>query len=142
MALALFSEELRNECMKRQSLDPELRNRLKGLTFRLLLVGMDAPGGEDRALAINLQAGQFINVGVIKKPAPSEELRSPNFDKGKFDAKVVGDHMTLYELVSGKIDLLQALGRVQIHGNITNLTVQAPGFIALIEFLATMDIEP
>jgi len=142
MALALFSEELRDECMKRQSLDPELRNRLKGLTFRLLMVGTDAPGGEDRALAINLQSGQFINVGVTKKPAPNAELRSPNFDKSRFDAKVVGDHMTLYDLVSGKIDLATVLGRVQIHGNITNLTIQAPGFVALIEFLATMDIEP
>lgn len=142
MALALMSEGLRDECMKRQSLDPQLRNRLKGLTFRLLLVGTDTPRGEDRALAINLQAGQFINVGVIKKPAPSTELRSPNFDKSRFDAKVVGDYMMLYELVSGKIDLATALGKVQIHGNITNLTVQAPGFVSLIEFLATMDIEP
>ena len=142
MGLALFSEELRDECMRGQSVDPKLRNRLKGLTFRLLLVGTDAPGGEDRALAINLQAGQFVNVGVMRKPAPSAELRGPDFDKSRFDAKVVGDHMTLYELVSGKTDLATALGRVQVHGNITNLTVQAPGFVALIEFLATMDIVP
>ena len=142
MGLALFTEELRDECMRRQDLDPELRNRLKGLTFRLMLVGIDAPGGEDRALAINLQAGKFINVGVIRKPTPSEELRSPNFDKSRFDAKVIGDHMMLYELVSGKMDLATALGSVQIHGDITKLTVQAPGFVALLEFLATMDIDP
>jgi len=142
MGLGLFTEDLRDECMRRQDLDSELRNRLKGLTFRLMLVGIDAPGGEDRALAINLQAGKFINVGVTRKPSPSQELRSPMFDRSRFDAKVIGDHMMLYDLVTGKMDLATILGRVQIHGDITKLTCQAPGFIALIEFLATMDIEP
>ncbi len=142
MGLALFTEDLRDECMRRQDLDPDLRMRLKGLTFRVLLVGIDAPGGEDRGLAINLQAGKFINVGVIRKPAPSEELRSPHFDKTKFDAKVIGDHMMFYDLVTGKMDLASALGKVQINGDITKVTVQAPGFIALLEFLSTMDIDP
>lgn len=142
MGLALFTEDLRDECMRRQDLDPELRTRLKGLTFRVLLVGIDAPGGEDRGLAINLQAGKFINVGVIRKPAPNEELRSPHFDKTKFDAKVIGDHMMFYDLVTGKMDLASALGKVQIHGDITKVTVQAPGFIALLNFLSTMDIDP
>jgi hypothetical protein len=142
MGLALFTEDLRDECMRRQDLDPGLRDSLKGLTFRLMLIGIDAPGGEDRALAINLQAGKFINVGVIRKPAPSEELRGAAFDKTRFDAKVIGDHMMMYDLVTGKMDLSTALGKVQIHGDITKLTVQAPGFIALLEFLATMDIDP
>ena len=141
MPLALFTEELRDDIMRRQDLDPELRTRLKGLTFRLMLVGTDAPGGEDRALSINLQAGKFINVGVDRRRSPSD-LRSPFFDKSRFDAKVIGDHMLLHDLVKGKIDLTAAIERTEIHGDITKLTIQAAGFIALLEFLATMDIVP
>lgn len=141
MGFRLFTEELRDEIMKRQREDPELQEKLKGLTFRLLLVGTDAPGGEDRQLAINLQAGKFISVGVAKDPAPSY-LRNASFDRMKFDAKVVGDHQTLFDLVSGNLDLLSAFDKVQIEGDTSKLSAQLPGFIGFIEYLNTMDIEP
>ena len=127
--------------MKKQREDPELQEKLKGLTFRLLLVGTDAPGGEDRQLAINLQAGKFINVGVTKDPAPSY-LRNASFDRMKFDAKVIGDHQTLFNLVTGNLDLLSAFDKVQIEGDTSKLSAQLPGFIGFIEYLSTMDIEP
>ena len=142
MGFKLFTEELRDEIMHRQSLDAEFQEKLKGLTFRLILVGIEAPGGQDRALSINLQAGRFINVGVDIHSAPSFELRSPHFDKTRFDAKVIGDHMMLYDLVSGRMDLPTAMEKVEIHGDLTKLMRQAAGFTALLEFLATMDIEP
>jgi hypothetical protein len=141
MGFRLFTEGLRDEIMKRQREDPELQEKLKGLTFRLLLVGTDAPGGEDRQLAINLQAGKFINVGVAREPAPSY-LRSASFDRMKFDAKVIGGHQTLFDLVSGKLDLLSAFDKVQIEGDTSKLSAQLPGFIGFIEYLSTMDIEP
>ena len=139
--MRLGSEELRDEIMRRQSVDPEFQSKLKGLTFRLILLGIDAPGGQDRQLAINLQAGKFINVDVDVQPAPSP-LRTAPFDHNRFDARVIAPQQTLIDLVHGNIDLATALGKVQIEGNITKLTAQAPGFIAFINFLATMDIEP
>lgn len=142
MGFRLFTEELRDEIMRRQSLDAEFQQKLKGLTFRLMLVGIEAPGGQDRALSINLQAGRFIKVGVDSHSAPSFELRSPHFDKSRFDAKIIGDHMMLYDLVRGRMDLPTAMEKVEIHGDLTKLTRQAAGFTALLEFLATMDIEP
>jgi hypothetical protein len=141
MGFRLFTEELRDEIMKKQREDPELQEKLKGLTFRLLLVGTDAPGGEDRQLAINLQAGKFINVGVSKDPAPSY-LRNASFDRMKFDAKVIGDHQTLFDLVTGKLDLLSAFDKVHIEGDTSKLSAQLPGFIGFIEYLSTMNIEP
>ena len=141
MGFKLFTEGLRDEIMKRQREDPELQEKLKGLTFRLLLVGTDAPGNEDRQLAINLQAGKFISVGVTKEPAPSY-LRNASFDRMKFDAKVVGNHQTLFDLVSGKLDLLSAFDKVQIEGDTSKMSAQLPGFIGFIEYLSTMDIEP
>jgi hypothetical protein len=141
MGFRLFTEELRDEIMKKQREDPELQEKLKGLTFRLLLVGTDAPGNEDRQLAINLQAGKFINVGVTKDPAPSY-LRNASFDRMKFDAKVIGDHQTLFNLVTGNLDLLSAFDKVQIEGDTSKLSAQLPGFIGFIEYLSTMDIEP
>jgi hypothetical protein len=141
MGFRLFTEELRDEIMKKQREDPELQEKLKGLTFRLLLVGTDAPGGEDRQLAINLQAGKFINVGVTKDRAPSY-LRNASFDRMKFDAKVIGDHQTLFDLVTGKLDLILAFDKVHIEGDTSKLSAQLPGFIGFIEYLSTMNIEP
>lgn len=142
MGFKLSTEELRDEIMRRQSLDAEFQQKLKGLTFRLMLVGIEAPGGQDRALSINLQAGRFVNVGVDIRSTPSFELRSPHFDKSRFDAKIITDHMLLYDLVRGKVDLAAAMEKVEIHGDMTKLIRQAAGFTALLEFLASMDIEP
>ena len=142
MGFRLFSEELRDECMRRQSIDAKFQEKLKGLTFRLILVGIEAPGGQDRALSINLQAGSFINVGVDIHTSPSFELRSPHFDRTKFDAKIIGDYIMIYDLATGKMDLATAMEKVEIHGDLTKLMRQAAGFTALLEFLATMDIEP
>lgn len=142
MGFKLSTEELRDEIMRRQSLDAEFQQKLKGLTFRLMLVSIEAPGGQDRALSINLQAGRFVKVGVDIRSTPSFDLRSPHFDKSRFDAKIITDHMLLYDLVRGKIDLAAAMEKVEIYGDMTKLIRQAAGFTALLEFLASMDIEP
>jgi hypothetical protein len=140
MGIKLGTQDLTNEIFRRQESDPEFQKRLKGLTFNLLLVGTDAPGNQDWQYSIILQKGKFISVGLDVKPAPSD-LREPTFDKDKFDAKAFGDHQTLYELVSGKLDLLEAIQKVKIEGDFGKLMNQLAGFMSFLEFLSTMDIE-
>ena len=141
MSIKLGTQDLTDEIYRRQEGDAEFQSKLKGLTFNLLLVGTDNPDGNDWQYAIELEKGQFINVGLDVQPAPSE-LRSTSFDKERFDAKAVSDHQTLYELVSGNLDLVNAITKVQIEGDIGKLMKQLDGFIGFLAFLATMDIEP
>ena len=58
------------------------------------------------------------------------------------DAKAIADHQTLFELVSGKLDLVNAITKVKIEGYMGKLMKQLDGFIGFLGFLATMDIEP
>jgi len=58
------------------------------------------------------------------------------------DAKAIADHQTLFELVSGKLDLVNAITKVKIEGDMGKLMKQLDGFIGFLGFLATMDIEP
>ena len=141
MSIKLGTQDLTNEIFRRQEEDSEFQSRLKGLTFNLLLVGTDNPDGNDWQYAIELQKGQFVNVGLDVQPTPSE-LRNPVFDKDRFDAKAISDHQTLYELVSGNLDLVNAITKVKIEGDIGLLIKQLDGFIGFLGFLATMDIEP
>lgn len=141
MTIKLGTQDLTNEIFKRQAEDAEFQSRLKGLTFNLLLVGTDNPDGNDWQYAIELHNGQFVNVGLDVQPAPSD-LRSTSFDKKKFDAKAISDHQTLFELVSGKLDLVNAITKVKIEGDMGKLMKQLDGFIGFLQFLAIMDIEP
>ena len=141
MSIKLGTQDLTDEIFRRQEGDTEFQSRLKGLTFNLLLVGTDNPDGNDWQYAIELQKGNFINVGLDVQPAPSE-LRETTFDKEEFDAKAIADHQTLYELVSGKLYLVEAITKVKIEGDIGKLMKQLDGFIGFLAFLATMDIEP
>ncbi len=141
MGFKLGSSELNNEIFRRQESDPEFQSSLKGLTFNLLLVGTDGPGEEDWQYSIKLQKGKFVSVGVDNQPAPSI-LRETTFDKKEFDAKAIGSHQTLYELVSGKLYLIDAIGKVNIVGDFGKLMSQLDGFLGFLKLLSTMDIEP
>ena len=140
MGIKLGTQDLTDEIFKRQESDPEFQERLKGLTFNLLLVGTDDPKNHDWQYSIVLQKGRFISVELDTKPSPSD-LREPTFDKVNFDAKAVSDHQTLFELVSGKLDLLEAIQKVKIEGDFGKLMNQLAGFMSFLEFLSTMDIE-
>lgn len=142
MSIKLGTQDLTDEIFKRQEGDAEFQSRLKGLTFNLLLVGTDNPDGNDWQYAIELHDGRFVNVRLDVQPAPSDGLRSTNFDKKNFDAKAISDHQTLFELVSGKLDLVKAITKVKIEGDMGKLMKQLDGFIGFLQFLATMDIEP
>ena len=142
MGIKLGTQELTNEIFSRQSSDPTFQKRLKGLNFNLILVGTSAPPDDhDWQYSIKLKDGEFISVGLDVQPAPSN-LREPSFDSDNFDAKAIGDHQTLYELVSGKLPLLKAMNKVRIEGDFGKLMSQLPGFIGFLETLAAMDIEP
>jgi hypothetical protein len=141
MGWKLFTAEMVDEMLRLQDADPEFRQKLKRLNFSFILVGTDAPGNEDRKLEIILKDGRFVNVNVNIKPAPSD-LRNPTFDKTKFDAKIVGDHHTIFDLVSGKFDLLEAISKVRIEGDFGKLVAKASDFMNFIQYLSTQDIEP
>ncbi len=141
MGFKLGSAELNNEIFRRQESDPEFQTKLKGLTFNLLLVGTDAPDKKDWQYSIKLQKGKFVSVGVDSQPAPSK-LRDISFNKKEFDAKAIGTHETLYELVSGKLYLIDAINKVNIVGDFGKFMLHLNGFKSFFQYLSTMGIEP
>lgn len=141
MGFKLGSPELNNEIFRRQESDPELQIKLKGLSFNLILVGTESPDEKDWQYSIKLQKGKIVSVGVDSQPAPSK-LRDTSFNKKEFDAKAIGDHQTLFELVSGKLYLIDAINKVNIVGDFGKLMSQLDGFLSFLKFLSTMDIEP
>jgi len=141
MGFRLGSQELANECFKRQDEDPEFQQIFKGLTAKLLFVGTDCPGNEDRQLALDIENGRFLEILVTHKPAPSD-LRTAPFDHTKYSFRVQAPQQTLMDMIQGKMDMIQALPHVKIDGDFGQLMAQASGFINFIKYLGTMDIEP
>jgi hypothetical protein len=141
MGLRLGTQELADECMRRQEEDPAFQEKLRGLTIRLLFVGIDCPGNEDRQLALDIENGHFEEIVVSAKSSPSD-LRTVPFDHTKYDFRVQAPQQTLIDMIHGKIDLLGALDKVKIEGDIAKLMTQFTGFMGFIEYLGTMDIVP
>ena len=141
MGLRLGTQELADECMRRQDEDPEFQDKLHGLTAKLLFVGTDCPGDEDRQLALDIENGRFNEIIVSAKPAPSD-LRTAPFDQTKYDFRVVAPQQTLVEMIMGKMTMLEAMPVVKIEGNIGQLMAKVQGFIGFIEYLGTMGIVP
>ena len=141
MALSLFAPEMREEFLRRQDLDPLMKTKLKGLTFRLVMLSLDAPGNQDRQMAMNLQGGRFISIVYDIQPAPSE-LRNIPFDKRRFDARFTAQHELWVELCQGKIDIMTAFPKVKIEGEISKLMGQIEGVVGLIQYISTLNIVP
>ena len=141
MALSLFSPEMKEEFLRRQDLDPVCKQKLRGLTFRLVMLSLDAPGNQDRQMSMNLQGGRFVSMTYDIQPAPSE-LRTMPFDKKKYDARLTAPHQVFVDLCQGKIDLVAASTKVKLEGDISKLKSQLEGFVGFINYLATMDIVP
>lgn len=140
MGFKYGSQELVDEILRMQDEDPEIQAKLKGLSFNLILVGTDAPGGVDWQYAISLDKGRFTNVNVDTQPVPSD-LRGAAFDKERFDAKVISDHDTLYRLVTGRSDVMDVIQKVKVVGDFGKFMTQLKGFTSFIEFLSTIDID-
>ena len=141
MTISLFCPEMREEFLRRQDLDPMCKQKLRGLTFRLVMLSLDAPGNQDRQMAMNLQGGRFINIIYDIQPAPSE-LRTMPFDKMRYDARVTSSHQIYVDLCQGKIDLMTAFTKVKVEGNMSKLMGQVEGFVGFIDYLTTMGIVP
>jgi putative sterol carrier protein len=140
MGFKLGTQELADECMRRQDIDPSFQEKLKGLHLKLLFLGLDCPGNEDRQLAIELEHGRFASIVVSNEPAPSD-LRSAPFDSSRYDFRVQAPQKTLVDLINGRVDLITAIQLVKIEGDIGKLMAQAAGFIGFIDLLSAMDIE-
>ena len=139
MTISLFCPEMREEFLRRQDLDPVCKQKLRGLTFRLVMLSLDAPGNQDRQMAMNLQGGRFINIIYDIQPAPSE-LRMMPFDNKRYDARVIASHQLFVDLCQGKIDLMTIIPKIKIEGNLSKLMGQIEGFVGFIDYLTTMDI--
>ena len=141
MGLSLGSQELADECLRRQEEDPDFQEQMKDLEAKLLMVSTDCPGNEDRQLAIVFEEGRLTEIIVEAKPAPSD-LRTAPFDHTKYEFRVQAPQDTLIDMISGKMDLIQALPVCKIEGDFAKLMAKAEGFMKFIEYLGTMDIVP
>lgn len=141
MGFRLGSQELADEFWKMQDSNPALQEKLKGLTIRLILLGTDAPGNEDKQLSLDIEDGRFTEIIPETKPAPSD-LRNRPFDHTKYEARASAPQQTLIDLIRGKIDLIDAVQKVKIEGDIGKLMTQMAGFMGFIEYIGQMDIEP
>ena len=141
MGLPLGSQELANECWRRQEEDPKFQEILKGLTVKFLFLCLDCPGNEDRQLTLDIEDGRFLEITVTRKPAPSD-LRTAPFDHTKYEFRGQTAEKNFIDLINGKIDMLQLLPLVKIDGDFNKLMLKAAGFMAFIDFLKTMDIDP
>jgi hypothetical protein len=141
MALSLFAPEMREEFLRRQDLDPLFKTKLKGLTFRLVMLSLDAPGNQDRQMAMNLQGGRFISILYDIQAAPSE-LRNIPFDQRRFDARITASHLLFVDLCSGKLDLMAAFPKVKIEGEMSKLMGQIEGVVGLLQYISSLNIVP
>ena len=141
MGFGLGTQELADECMRRQDEDPTFQEKLKGLTARLLFVSTDCPGNEDRQLALDIEDGRFKEILVSTKPAPSD-LRNAPFDHTKYSFRVVAPQKILIDMIDGKAELLDVMSKIKIDGDMGIFMAQVQGFIGFVEYLGTMGIEP
>lgn len=141
MGFRLGTQELADECMRRQDIDPTFQKKLQGLTAKLLFVSTDCPGNEDRQLALNIEKGRFNEILVSAKPAPSD-LRTAPFDHTRYSFRVIAPEQTLIEMINGRAELLDVMGKIKIDGDLGIFMAQVQGFIGFVEYLSTMGIEP
>jgi len=121
--------------------DPAFMAAVKGLSIKLLFVGTDCPGNEDRQLALDIEDGKFLEIGVSAKPAPSD-LRTAPFDHTKYEFRVVAPQKSLVDMVNGQAFVLDVLGQIKIDGDFGKFMAQIQQFVRFIEYLGTLDIVP
>lgn len=137
--MKLLSQEMLDEMLKRAE-DPEVTEKFKGLTIRLILAATDCPGNEDRQVTLDLTDGRFGDVQVEVQPAPGD-MRTAPFDKTKYDAKVAMPYDKLCDLIQDKISMVESLAYVKIDGELPKLMTQVEGFIALLQFIGSLPID-
>jgi putative sterol carrier protein len=142
MGIRLGSQETANEFWKLQREgNPQFMEAIKGLHIKIILLGTDAPGKEDKQLSLDIENGRFIEIVPETKPAPSD-LRTKPFDHTKYQCRAIAPQQTLVDMCNGKTDVLQAMYKVKIEGDSGVLLTQMSSFMKFMEFLGRMDIQP
>jgi len=142
MGLALCSQELANEMWRLQEAgDPGLMAAISGLSIKVLFVGTDCPGNEDRQLAVDIEDGRFSEIVVSTKPAPSD-LRTAPFDHTKYEFRVVAPQQILVDMVNLKVEVVDVLGQIKLEGDFGRFMAQIQPFLRFFEFLSTLGIVP
>ena len=141
MGIRLGTQAVPDEVQRRQEEDPEFKKRLKGLNFRLILVGTNDSENHDWQYCIKFENGRITEQELVRQPAPSE-LRELKFNKKEYDVKVVGSHQDIFGFVTGKLDIPSLLAKVKIEGDFGSFVNQMKGFEEFIGFLESMNFEP
>ncbi len=142
MGFPLGSQELANEMWRLQEAgDPDFMGAIKELSIKLLFVGTDCPGNEDRQLAIDIEDGRFLEIEVSAKPAPSD-LRTTPFDHTKYYFRVIAPQQILVDMVNGKVEVVDVLGQIKLEGDFGRFMAQLQPFLRFFEYLSTLGIVP
>lgn len=139
--MKFFTKEMSDASKKMMEEDPEIKQKLKGVTIRFLLCVTDAPGNEDRQIGIGFEDGNITESIVTVKPAPSD-MRTEGVDTSKWAAKVSGPYETISAVTQKKLPMLAALGSLRIEGDMNALITNMVGLTALLDIFGGMpDLE-
>ena len=135
--MKFFTQEMSEEAQKMVKEDPEVQEKLKGVTIRFLLCVTDAPGNEDRQMGIAFEDGKIVETFLETKPAPSD-FRTEGVDTSKWAAKVSGPYETISAVTQKKLPMLAALGSLRIEGDMNALITNMVGLTALLDVFGGM----
>ena len=135
--MKFFTEEMAKATHKFLADDTKAQEKLKGVTIKFILCVTDAPGNEDREMAIGFEDGKLTDNVLTIKPAPSD-LRTTPVDTSKFAAKVSGPYETIAAVTQKKLPILAALGSMRIEGDMTALISNMTGLTALLDVFGNM----
>ncbi len=135
--MKFFTQEMSEAATKLTMEDPDVQEKLKGVNIRFMLCVTDAPGNEDRQMAIAFEDGKIVDNQLIIKPAPSD-LRTEPVDTTKYAAKVSGPYETIAAVTQKKLPMLAALGSMRIEGDMSALITNMTGLTALLDIFGGM----
>jgi hypothetical protein len=135
--MKFFTQEMADASQKMVAEDPEIEEKLKGVTIRFILCVTDAPGNEDRQMGIAFEDGKITENILTVKPAPSD-MRTEGVDTSKYAAKVSGPYETIAAVTQKKLPMLAALGSLRIEGDMNALITNMVGLTALLDVFGGM----
>jgi hypothetical protein len=135
--MKFFSEEMAKATERMLAENPTIQAKLKGVTIKFILCVTDAPGKEDRQMAIGFKDGKLTDNALTIKPAPSD-LRTTPVDTSKFAAKVSGPYETIAAVTQKKLPMLAALGSMRIEGDMSALITNMTGLTSLLDIFGGM----
>ena len=138
-SLKLLSQAMLDELVK-QGQHADVKDLLKGLNIRLLIVATDCPGNEDRQCNLAIEEGKVTKAESTIEPAPSD-MRDLPFDKLQLDAKVISPFGPLADLILGRMSFLAAVEHIKIEGDLLKLMIQVDEFVAFLKLIRAMPVD-